>query len=200
MFNHRKFAVTFGTFVACLVALGCSAEVGDSAELDDAGTNSEALGRGHLPTLPDPSLAVPDGNRLAFAMDAVGVQIYACQASGTAFAWVFQAPEATLYDHRGRKVGTHYAGPTWESRDSSKVTAARVAGFTPDPTAIPALLLQANGHEGMGVMTPVTFIQRLETTGGLAPTGGCDADHVGAIARSDYTASYYFYAAKKPCR
>lgn len=198
MFNYLKFAGF--AFVAGLFASGCSAEVGDSTELEDSAMSREALGRGHLPALPDPSLAVPEGNRLAFVLDAVGVQIYACQASGTAYAWVFQAPEATLFDHRGRNAGTHYAGPTWQSRDLSKVTAARVAGFTPDPSAIPALLLQANGHEGTGMMTPVTFIQRLETTGGLAPTSGCDAEHVGAIARSDYTATYYFYAAKKPCR
>lgn len=186
-----------GLLVVAGVALGgCSADVGDATEREDIGVNAAELAK---PVLPDPSLAVPDGNKLAFAFDAVGVQIYACQASGTAFAWVFQAPEATLYNRGGHDVGKHYAGPTWEYRDGSKVMAAKVAAFTADPTAIPELLLQANNHEGAGKMADVTYIQRLDTTGGLAPSTGCDADHVSAIARVDYTATYYFYEAKKGC-
>lgn len=184
--------------LASLALFACSADVGDASDLEDVGASAEELG--HLPTLPDPSLAVPDGNRLAFAFDATGVQIYACTASGTAYSWVFQAPEATLYNHGGHAVGTHYVGPTWEYKDESKVMAAKVAAFTADPTAIPELLLQATTHEGTGRMTPVTYIQRLDTTGGLAPSAGCDVDHVGAVARVDYTATYYFYVAKKACK
>jgi len=192
-------ALRLGAGLLASVALfACSADVGDASELEDVGASADELGR--LPTLPDPSLAVPDGNRLAFAFDAVGVQIYACQASGSAYAWVFQAPEATLYNRGGHAVGTHYVGPTWEYKDHSKVMAAKVAGFTADPTAIPELLLQATTHEGTGRMTPVTYIQRLDTTGGLAPSTGCDVDHVGAVARVDYTATYYFYVAKAPCK
>jgi hypothetical protein len=197
--RYLQNSVFFGLF-ASLVLAGCSADVGEATGSEDVATSAEELGRGRAPTPPDPSLAVPEGNRFAFSFDAVGVQIYACQASGSGFAWVFQAPEATLYGRSGRSVGTHYVGPTWEYRDQSKVVAAKVAAFTPDPTAIPALLLQATTHEGDGLMAPVTYIQRLETTGGLAPSTGCDADHVTAVARVDYTATYYFYEAKKACQ
>jgi hypothetical protein len=149
-----------------------------------------------LPELPDPSLAVPAGNRLAFTLDATGVQIYECRSNSGTFGWVLKAPEATLYDGRGHVVGKHYAGPTWEHRDKSSVAASRLAGFTPDPTAIPALLLQANAHAGRGRMANVTYIHRLETVGGLAPAGGCDAGHVNVTARVDYAATYYFYEAR----
>ncbi len=44
-------------------------------------------------------------------------------------------------------------------------------------------------------MAGVTYVQRLDTTGGLAPATGCDASHVGDTARIDYTATYYFYKA-----
>ena len=109
---------------------------------------------------------------------------------------VFQAPEATLYGRNGRVEGKHYAGPTWESKDGSTVTASKVAAFTADPTAIPELLLKAVAHGGEdGRMSDVTFIQRLDTVGGLAPATGCDATQVGAVARIDYTATYYFYEA-----
>jgi hypothetical protein len=181
----------FSTLVASQFLAGCGVapDTGDDVEI---GRTSQAL---HSPALPSPTLAVPDGNKLKFSYDAVGVQIYACSVTATGFGWVFKAPEANLYDKHGRDAGIHYAGPTWESTDGSTVVAARVAGFTADPTAIPALLLGAVSHTGEGQMSEVTYIQRLDTVGGLAPTSGCDAGHVDELARVDYTATYYFYEA-----
>ena len=60
-------------------------------------------------------------------------------------------------------------------------------------TTIPWLLLRANSTEGPGVFQGVTFIQRLNTVGGTAPTTNCDAAHVGQEARVSYTAEYWFY-------
>ncbi len=148
-----------------------------------------------VPALPSPALAVPAGNRVSFHLDAIGVQIYACSATAAGYGWVFQAPEATLYKHGGHVSGKHYAGPTWEANDGSTVVGAKVAAATPDPTAVPWLLLRAVSHAGDGKMDEVTFVQRLETTGGLAPSGGCDASTVGASARVPYTATYFFYEA-----
>ena len=149
------------------------------------------------PVLPSPTLAVPEGNELAFHADATGVQIYSCATSATSAAWALQGPEASLRDQHGRVVFKHYAGPTWQSvSDNSKVVASKIADFTANPKAIPELLLRASAHEGAGVMADITYIQRLKTSGGLAPSEGCDAAHVGATARIAYTASYFFYRAK----
>lgn len=137
-------------------------------------------------------LAVPGGNQLAFALEAEGVQVYACTANGAAFGWAFQAPEATLSEAK-RAAGTHYAGPTWEATDGSKVVGAKLEGVTRDPTAIPWLLMRAASHAGSGRMGEVTFVQRVRTTGGNAPSGGCDAAHSGAVARVPYRALYCFY-------
>jgi Protein of unknown function (DUF3455) len=150
-----------------------------------------------LPALPSPTLGVPEGNELAFHADAIGVQIYSCAATTAGQAWTFQGPEASLRDQHGRVVVKHYAGPTWQSvSDSSKVVAGKVAEFAANPKAIPELLLQAKSHEGAGLMADVTYIQRLKTSGGLSPSDGCDAAHVGTVARIAYTASYFFYRAK----
>ena len=46
-----------------------------------------------------------------------------------------------------------------------------------------------------GTFAPTTYIQRVNTTGGLAPATGCDAEHIGAQAAIPYTADYYFYKA-----
>jgi hypothetical protein len=179
-----------------LIGCGASAEESDTS-LTTITAAVSARTASHVPPLPDPSLTVPAGNKLAFHFDAVGAQIYACQTTATGtVAWVFQAPEATLFGRRGKIAGKHFAGPTWQTNDGSLVVGAKVAAFVVDPTAIPWLLLQAVSHQGDGRMEEVTFIQRLETIGGIAPTTGCDADHLGAVARIGYSATYFFYEAK----
>jgi hypothetical protein len=137
------------------------------------------------------SIAVTNGNKVASHVYAAGVQIY--RWSGT--NWAFVVPAAILYanaDYDG-EVGTHFAGPTWESNSGSKVVGARVAGCTPDPTAIPWLLLQAVTSEGPGVFHRVTHIQRVNTVGGLAPA--TPGSIVGEEAQIPYTAEYFFYRA-----
>ena len=137
-------------------------------------------------------IQVPSGNRLAFHAYAVGVQVYRWNGA----TWDFVEPVATLYsdaDYHG-KVGIHYVGPTWEHNGGSKVVAARVAGCSPDPTAIPWLLLQTASTDGSGIFSSVTFIQRVNTVGGLVPTAPGSA--IGATAQIPYTAEYYFYRAR----
>ena len=151
-------------------------------------------GDNRTPDLPSPlcdNIEVPAGNRVAAHVYAVGVQRYRWDGA----AWVFVEPVATLYADAGYhgKVGTHYAGPTWESNSGGKVVATRLAGCTPDPTAIPWLLLQAVSTDGPGIFSSVTYIQRVNTVGGLMPTAPGSA--VGAVADVPYAAEYYFYRA-----
>jgi hypothetical protein len=124
-----------------------------------------------------------------------GVQIYTCQQSVTSPQWTFQAPEATLTDASGKTVGTHAAGPIWISNDGSTVKGELLQkGASPEPTSIPWLLLKAASPTGSGIMSRVEFIRRSDTHGGIAPTTGCDAQHLNAVSRVPYTATYTFYA------
>jgi hypothetical protein len=142
----------------------------------------------NVPIVPD-NLKPPANETLALKAQAAGDQVYTCDGS----AWVLSGPDAKLTDEAGKQVGSHFAGPTWEWSDGSRVTGRAVANSTPDPEAIPWLLLTAAQHQGEGVMKSVSSIQRLSTKGGKAPVGGCDASHKGQEARSHYTAVYYFY-------
>lgn len=139
------------------------------------------------------STQVEAGNKVSFRAYALGVQIY--RWNGT--EWSFAAPAANLYadaDLQGQ-IGVHYAGPMWESNSGSRVVAARVSGTgcTPDATAIPWLLLQTVSTEGAGIFKKVTYIQRVDTNGGLPPA--IPGTTVGEEARVPYTAEYYFYRA-----
>lgn len=148
------------------------------------------------PAVPS-AIAVPAGNKLFLVGHAVGVQIYSCNATTSGFAWSFVAPRADLYGDNGKLLTTHYGGPTWEARDGSRVVGQREAGVTVDDTAIPWLLLSiastADGPDGDRLVT-TTFIQRVATTGGLAPAAeDCNAATAGAEAEIPYTAEYYFW-------
>ena len=167
---------------AALAGLSVLLLVADPLAAAGNGQNNRA------PELPA-ALEVPSGSKVAFHAYAVGVQIYEWSGS----AWVFVEPEAVLLaDARGHgEVGIHYAGPTWESQSGSKVVGARVAGATVDPTAIPWLLLRAVSTAGPGIFHRVTYIQRVNTTGGTAPTTPGTA--AGARVEVPYTAEYIFY-------
>jgi hypothetical protein len=163
------------------------------------GCGPDSSPRLSVPVVPD-TIKVPPTDTLSFAANGKGVQIYECRAKkddATQYEWVLKAPEADLFDGRGKKIGRHYGGPTWESSDGSKVV-GELKGSEPstDANAIPWLLLGAKKHEGDGVFSRVNSIQRLETGGGKAPGGGCDESSVGKELRVPYSAKYYFYVSK----
>jgi hypothetical protein len=136
-------------------------------------------------------LQVPAGNEVSFHALGVGVQIYRWDG----MSWIFVAPHAVLFAgaQDGGVVGIHFGGPTWESNSGSKVVGAVIDHCTPDPDAIPWLLLGAASTEGPGIFQDVTYIQRLNTVGGTAPT---DPGHcAGQMALVPYTADYFFYRA-----
>jgi hypothetical protein len=141
-------------------------------------------------------LRPPTGERVLLQVHAKGDQIYTCKSDGTQFAWTLKAPDAKLFDKDGRPFGKHFAGPSWEANDGSRVTGKAVANASPDPDSIPWLLLNTVSHDGSGVLSPVTNIQRLNTKGGKAPASGCDASHVGQEVRVPYSADYLFFAPK----
>lgn len=123
-----------------------------------------------------------------------GVQIYTCQASGAAFAWKLQGPEAVLSGSDGRVVGGHFAGPSWQAADGSTIVGEPVvASPSPQDGAIPWLVLRTRSTAGPGLFSGVTYVTRTQTQGGAAPATGCDADHVGKQARAPYSATYTFF-------
>ena len=137
------------------------------------------------------NLAVDPGNKLVSHLYAEGVQVYTW--NGT--TWTFVGPEALLFADAGlhAAVGIHYAGPTWESRSGSKVRGSIVDRCLPDPDSIQWLLLDAASTEGPGIFHRITFIQRVNTSGGIAPT--TPGDFPGQTVEVPYTTEYYFYRA-----
>jgi hypothetical protein len=150
------------------------------------------------PTVPDAKLEVPAGNE-AFLVGHVstGVQIYKCDGT----AWSFVAPRADLVDDKAQLIIKHFAGPTWQATDGSSVVATKIAAANdPDGDGIPWLLLQSTkttAGRGGNLMAPTTYIQRINTVGGLAPTEPCNAGRSGTVKEVPYKADYFFYKSTK---
>lgn len=151
-----------------------------------------------------PEISVPEGHHVVAQHHAQGYQIYECKenAAGT-LAWTFRSPVALLTADDGTLLAMHFggidaglpAGPYWQSvLDGSRVHGGNAVA-SPNPGAIPLLRLQGLDDEGAGIFDGVTFIQRLETTGGVAPTGKCKKKDKAYVP---YTAEYVFWAASLP--
>src|SRR6476646_4082027 len=107
-------------------------------------------------------------------LHAEGAQVYDCKAgSDGKSAWAFREPIATLMAD-GKSVGRHYAGPNWEHIDGSAVV-GKAAGNAPaaTPNDIPWLKLEVTSRRGNGVLSGITTVQRINTSGGKLD-GACD--------------------------
>jgi hypothetical protein len=164
------------------------------------------------------NIQAPAGSKAFFKGYAVGTQNYICLPSTTGVAWTLFGPQATLFDDDVKQVITHFLSPnpfdnagagtpraTWQhSRDTSTVWALLVPGASSTdpkfvaPGAIPWLLLQTvgaqDGPTGGDKLTPTAYIQRLNTSGGMAPATGCTLPtDIGKRVFVPYTADYFFY-------
>jgi hypothetical protein len=168
-----------------------------------------------MPPAVPANLVVPAGNKVVREGNAIGTQNYICLPAGAGFAWTFFGPQATLFNDEDEQIITHFlsANPaesgtpraTWQDSDDTSAVWAKAIANSTDPAyvapgAIPWLLLQVVGTQegptGGDRLTKTTYIQRLNTSGGVAPTAGCAAStDVGAKALVPYTANYFFYMA-----
>lgn len=146
--------------------------------------------------LPD-AIKVPAGNVVATKTLGAGLITYECRAKKDmpgSQEWAFAGPDASLLNASSTQVGRYYGPPaTWESLDGSKVTATQLA-VAPNGTGnIPLQLVKANPAMGAGSMQGVTYIQRLATYGGVAPTTVCDTSKLGDKQKVAYHADYIFW-------
>ena len=163
------------------------------------------------------TLNPPDGSVAFLIGHAFGTQDYVCAPSATGgVAFVLTTPEAVLFDNPARRIINHFfsANPfesgmvraTWQStRDASafwgKLSASATFASNPEFVAKDAIawlgLSRAGvvgGLEGGGILSTTTFVQRVNTVGGLAPTVGCSSpDDLGNTAFVPYQADYVFF-------
>ncbi|MBB6576102.1 hypothetical protein HNP33_000150 [Comamonas odontotermitis] len=171
----------------CVSALGLTA----CSSMSTHSTYSQA----ELPA----TVQVPAGHKVAMETVGVGQITYECRAKkdkATEHEWVFVGPDARLQTRSGTVIGKYWGPPaTWENHDGSKVTATQVAVAPAGTGNIPLQLVKANPASGMGAMQGVTYIQRVATKGGVAPSMACEASNLGSKQVVQYQADYIFWKA-----
>ena len=157
-----------------------------------------------LPTVVFADISIPEqikppsGNSAVLKVHAKGDQIYQCSLSSGIYSWQLQAPDARLFDSEGHVVGNHYSGPVWEYKEGSRVVGRVLNKIEITPaSSISWLLVEVVSHKGNGLFSDVSFINRINTDGGLPPVSGCDSNHLGTERRVAYTADYIFYSKRQ---
>ena len=160
------------------------------------------------------NIAVPAGNKLFLVGHAVGTQNYICLPADGGVKFTLFTPQATLFKG-DKQITTHYFSPnpveggairaTWQhSKDTSTVWGRVMDGHSSSdpayvaPGASPWLLVTAvgaqGGDKGGDKLEETTYIQRVNTAGGVAPATGCaSSTDIGNRAFVPYTTDYYFY-------
>lgn len=160
------------------------------------------------------NIQVPAGNKLFLVGHAVGTQNYICLPADGGVKFTLFTPQATLFKEQ-KQITTHYFSPnpfeggtvraTWQhSKDTSTVWGKVADGNSSSdpayvaPGAVPWLLVTIvgaqEGNKGGDKLEETTFIQRLNTAGGVAPATGCTVlTDVGNKAFVPYTTDYFFY-------
>lgn len=142
------------------------------------------------------AVAVPAGHTPLMTLKGVGQLAYECRAKADAAGaheWVFVAPDAMLQDASGKAVGKYYGGPTWEHNDGGKITGKQLAVAAGAAGSIPLQLVQTAPASVTGAFDGVTYIQRVNTMGGVAPKAPCDGSTAGSRQLVRYSADYVFY-------
>jgi hypothetical protein len=142
------------------------------------------------------AITAPADEEAAFVLRGQGTHAFECKplaSDPSRFGWTFATPDVTLYD-AGRPVARHAAENTWEAMgDRSSVSGAPRARQDGGSSNLPWLLFRAQSTPDAGLFAGVTSVQRVNTSGGVAPDGGCDASNAGKEARVAVAADYYFY-------
>ena len=182
---------TMAGIVAAMLLAACAVETPSTTEpLAAPAAAARAIGNTGPELGSCDRLRAPEGSSFAYHVYARGVQIYRWNGQ----EWLPVGPSAELYaDADGNAlVGTHFGGPRWRSLSGSTVRGEVIDRCVYDANAIPWLSLRGIPETGPGVFAHTTFIQRVNTTGGKAPSTGGSLNEVVEIA---YTAEYWFYRA-----
>ena len=188
---------------ALLLVAGCAGPPSTTVRPAGPGGALELPPAGAAPTVPPevpsrPSLGLfsrikaPSEVEPVFALAATGVQIFRCEPDKEGYHWVFRLPEAELRDGRGQVVAHHGANYSFEHVDGSRLIGT-IVGYdsAPGGDAVHWLLLRTQSY-GAGEFEKVTYVQRVDTSGGIPPEQ-CSADQVNEILRVPFSAKFVFY-------
>ncbi len=174
------------TVVALMIA-GCASAPTAPAPGGEGAAAPEAPSLGFFS-----HIKVPDGYDAALRLAGKGVQIFRCEQRADGWQWIFRVPEADLVDLGGHVLVHHGANFSFEHVDGSRLLGT-VAAFDEAPrSADLRWLLFSTRSFGIGDLSNVTYVQRVNTAGGMPPAH-CEAKQQNQLLRMDFAADFIFY-------
>jgi hypothetical protein len=141
------------------------------------------------------AVMVPAGHSVALETRATGVLNYECKPTATGpYGWVLISPQANLLDRTGKDV-VAYSGPpaTFKHVDGSSVVGSQIAVAPNGEYTLPLQLSRAEPSMGSGALQGISYIQRVNTKGGIEKTKPCAALNTGEKLTLPYQADYIFW-------
>ena len=140
------------------------------------------------------AVLVPSGNVVAYETRATGILNYECKPTATGpYGWVLVSPQANLLDRAGKDT-VAYSGPpaTFKHIDGSSVIATQIAVAPNGEYTLPLQLSTAKSS-GTGELQNISYVQRVNTKGGIEKTKPCAALNTGEKLTLPYQADYIFW-------
>jgi hypothetical protein len=140
-------------------------------------------------------MQVPAGNYVAWRAAAEGTVTYVCQQSSNIppqVEWAIQSAKATL--NGDNQQGSYWGPPeTWRAADGSSLTGMSIVRVDVGAGRLADQLVMANPSGAAGMLSGVTYIQRLVQSGGGGPQARCDSAALGQQVTVPYQALYVFW-------
>lgn len=151
-------------------------------------------------TTVSPKVQVPAGNVIALETTATGNLTYECRGNiptAGSMGWALVTPSAKLYNREGQEIGTYYGPPaTWTAKDGSSVVGSQIAI---EPVVggihIPLQLSTAQSGPVPGMLSNITYVQRVNTKNGADFVTACTQTELGKQVVRPYQADYIFWKA-----
>jgi len=167
--------------------IGPAAGVAAGAEARSSGAAPGALySMFHRP------LQAPPAGVEVMHLQAQGSQIFRCELQSAGPRWTYRLPEAELRDAQGNLLVHHGVNLSFEHVDGSRLV-GDVIDHVPSPNgdSLPWLLLKTRAF-GEGALAGITYVQRIQTVGGMPPPS-CNNEQLNQVLRVPFTAEFVFF-------
>jgi hypothetical protein len=136
--------------------------------------------------------APPPGAVEVLRLYGQGTQIFRCESQAAGLRWVYRLPDAELRDAAGNLMVRHGVNMSFEHVDGSRLF-GEIVDHVPSPNenSLPWLLLTTREY-GKGALTGITYVERIDTVGGMPPAS-CNPGELNLVLRVPFSADFVFF-------
>ncbi|MDO9359888.1 MAG: DUF3455 domain-containing protein [Polaromonas sp.] len=142
---------------------------------------------------------VPAGHQAVLEARASGELQYECQAIKRApfeYAWLPRDRSIELRDGSNSAIVLSRSGRSWVHRDGSQLAVREFVEVDNGPHSLPFQRARVEPSTLSGALHNISYIQRINTVGGLPSVRNCSSAELGMRVQVPYEAEYVFWRAR----